>query len=161
MGVRFKILIDVTFQHHEQLPQHSLALLRVARVLDAFLRMLMDDYFGEGLEGFPHGNHLGKDIRAIAVFVDHSLNRRDLTGDFAQPDLKRPLFGGWMDVRVLFHGGGSFGPARRKSQKSTSGKKGYGGILHFPPISWDATRFGRVSGDGDLLAQVNILNRVE
>jgi hypothetical protein len=95
--------LHVTLQHREQFPQLALTFFRISRVLDAFFSVLVNDHLGEGLQRFTHRNNLREHVWAVAILLDHPLDRGDLAGNLAKAKLERPLFVGRMDVRVRWH----------------------------------------------------------
>jgi hypothetical protein len=47
--------------------------------------VIFDEAEGDGLEGPGHGGHLGEDVDAVGVGLDHALQAAHLTLDAAQP----------------------------------------------------------------------------
>jgi len=73
------VLFHVPFQDGEELPELALTLLRIRRVLDAILGMLVNHHLGEGFERLSCGDDLHEYIRTIAIVFDHLLDCGDLT----------------------------------------------------------------------------------
>ena len=88
----------------------------------------MDDDLGKRFERFAGGDDLSQDIHAIAIGVDHLLNRLKLTDDFSQPNFKRSSF--LYAVNVLGRLGHSRSLDRLNAFENVIlANKGYGGIL--------------------------------
>ena len=69
------------------------------------MRVGMNQLFGQRFQPAPGGDNLREDFRAVAVFVQHPLDRVELTDNFAHPDNRGAalLFG--MVMMVFGHGG--------------------------------------------------------
>jgi len=77
-------LFDVAFEDEEQFAEAALAFGGVRGTGDAAFGVLLDEDFGEGLEGLAHGDDLGEDFGAVGVVVDHGFDGADLASDFAE-----------------------------------------------------------------------------
>jgi hypothetical protein len=98
-----------------------LAVSRISGPRDTAFGVLFDDYFGKRLESFSSGNYLGEDLRAICVFVDHSLNGTQLASYFAQANTKRLfLIRAVMMVVLTFVSVWHFRNIRQRSPKSAN-----------------------------------------
>ena len=57
----------------------------VNKALQSFSLELLDETDRDALQCFVHGGHLGEDVDAVDVLVDHPLDAADLALDAAQP----------------------------------------------------------------------------
>lgn len=94
-------LFDVTLQHDQKFLQMLAAFCRGVGVFDAVLHVGVNQGFRQGLDSFARGHQLHEDFRAVAVFLQHPLNRVHLADDATHPEfLGVALTAG---MTVLFH----------------------------------------------------------
>lgn len=94
-------LLDVTLQHDQKLLQMLSAFRWRVGVFNAVLHVGMNQGFRKRLDGLPRGHQLHENLRAVAVFFQHPLNRVHLADDPPHPKFLGIALAAGMTV--LFH----------------------------------------------------------
>lgn len=84
-------LLNIPGENIHQFTQLFLSLAAL-RSVDAVVKMAIDELLRERLDRFTRRHQLSQDLRAIAVFVQHALDRVQLTDDLADSHLESLLF---------------------------------------------------------------------
>lgn len=120
--------LHIAFQNDQQLAQLLLCILRAGRVLDAIVRVRMNELFAQRLDSLSRGNELSENFGTIPVLFDHSIDRGQLAGDLAQPQPQCFSLLFWMLVVVWLHK--NLDERRKQSIKEGyCPVKGYGGMV--------------------------------
>lgn len=89
----------------EEFAEAALAFGGLLSALNAVVEVGVNDFFGEGLEGFAGGDELGEDFGAIALALDHALDAVELADDFSDAGLEGFCFFLGVMMEVVCHGG--------------------------------------------------------